>query len=110
MQVIGLILGCFIDAASITVICIPLFLPVVRELGFDPLWFSIVFDINLIIGYITPPFGMNLFYTKGIAPEGITMELIYRSVVPYIFMGIFVMLLCFLFPSVVLWLPNLMSK
>lgn len=110
MQVIGLILGCFIDAASITVICIPLFLPVVRELGFDPLWFSIVFDINLIIGYITPPFGMNLFYTKGIAPKDITMGLIYRSVVPYIFMGVFVMLLCFLFPSVVLWLPNMMGK
>ena len=110
MQFIGLILGCFIDAASITIICIPLFIPVVKALGFDPLWFCIVFTINLIIGYITPPFGMNLFYTKGIAPKDITMGLIYRSVVPYIIMGVFVMALCFLFPSVVLWLPNLMSK
>jgi tripartite ATP-independent transporter DctM subunit len=110
MQMIGLILGCFIDSASITIICIPLFIPVVKALGFDPLWFGIVFTVNLIVGYITPPFGMNLFFAKGIAPEGITMQLIYRSVIPYVFMGIFVIVLCFIFPGVVLWLPNLMSK
>jgi tripartite ATP-independent transporter DctM subunit len=110
MQVIGLILGCFIDAASITIVCIPLFIPVVKVLGFDPLWFSIVFTINLIIGYITPPFGMNLFYTKGIAPKDISIELIYRSVTPYIFIGLFVMVLCFIFPNIVLWLPNMMGQ
>jgi tripartite ATP-independent transporter DctM subunit len=110
MQVIVLILGMLMDGASITVICIPLFMPVVVSLGFDPLWFCIVFTINLVIGYITPPFGMNLFYMKGVVPKDIKMDLIYRAVMPYVVIDLIVLALCFAFPEMVLWLPNLMQK
>lgn len=109
MQTAGLIMGCFIDSATITVILIPMCMPTVVALGFDPLWFCIVFSINLIIGYITPPFGMNLFYMKGIVPKDITMGLIYRSIVPYVVMDLIVMGLCMVFPGIPLWLPNKMK-
>ena len=109
MQTAGLIMGCFIDSATITVILIPMCMPTVIALGFDPLWFCIVFSINLIIGYITPPFGMNLFYMKGIVPKDVTIELIYRSVIPYVVMGLIVMGLCMVFPEIPLWLPSKMK-
>jgi tripartite ATP-independent transporter DctM subunit len=108
MQLVVFILGMFMDGASITVITIPLFIPVVESLGFDPLWFCLLFTINGLTGYISPPFGMNLFYMKGIVPKDISMELIYRSVIPYVFIIVIVMVLCFVFPRILLWLPDLM--
>lgn len=110
MQLVVFILGMFMDGASITVITIPLFMPVVQSLGFDPLWFCLLFTINGICGYITPPFGMNLFYMKGIAPEGVGMDLIYRSVIPYVIIIMAVMILCFAFPGILVWLPSMMSN
>jgi tripartite ATP-independent transporter DctM subunit len=109
MQAIVFIMGMFLDGASITVITIPLFIPVVISLGFDPLWFCLLFTINGISGYISPPFGMNLFYMKGIAPKEVTMRLIYRSVLPYVLIDVVVMVLCFIFPGILLWLPEMMK-
>jgi tripartite ATP-independent transporter DctM subunit len=109
-QLVALFLGMVMDAASITIICIPLFIPVVTTLGYDPLWFCIVFMINMIIGYISPPFGLNLFFMKAIVPKDISMGLIYRSVIPYVVIDLIVMAIFFAFPGVTLWLPNLMSK
>jgi TRAP-type mannitol/chloroaromatic compound transport system permease large subunit len=108
MQVVVFILGMFMDGASITVITIPLFMPVVESLGFNPLWFCLLFTINGISGYISPPFGMNLFYMKGIVPKDISMGLIYRSVIPYVLILVIVMVLCFIFPEILLWLPEMM--
>ena len=108
MQMVVFVLGMFMDGASITVITIPLFMPVVESLGFNPLWFCLLFTINGISGYITPPFGMNLFYMKGIVPKGISMGLIYRSVIPYVLIIVIVMILCFIFPEILLWLPEMM--
>jgi TRAP-type mannitol/chloroaromatic compound transport system permease large subunit len=83
-------------------------MPVVESLGFNPLWFCLLFTINGISGYISPPFGMNLFYMKGIVPKDISMEVIYRSVIPYVLILVIVMVLCFIFPEILLWLPEMM--
>jgi tripartite ATP-independent transporter DctM subunit len=109
MQVTGLILGMFLDGATIKVITIPVFIPVVIALGFDPLWFGICFIVNTIIGYISPPFGMNLFYTKGIVPEGITLGDIYWAILPYLAIEVIVLFVCIAFPGMVLWLPKMMG-
>jgi len=108
MMVIGLTLGMFMDGAAITMICIPVFMPVVYQLGLDPLWFGLLFTMNMIIGYITPPFGMNLFYMKGLVPKDISMMDIYRSIIPYVVISIIVLILCIVFPQILLWLPNKM--
>ncbi len=110
MLLVTLILGMFIDPVAITMICIPVFMPVVFQLGIDPLWFGLLFTISMIIGYITPPFGMNLFYMKGVAPPGITMADIYRSSLPYVGFGIITLILCVAFPQILLWLPDKMIR
>lgn len=106
---ISLVLGMFIDGAAITMICIPIFVPIITHLGFDLLWFCLLFVISLIVGYISPPFGMNLFYMKGIAPEDVTMGDIYRSVLPYTGLMVIGLALCLLFPTIPLWLPSMMG-
>ncbi len=93
-------------AAGIMMICIPVFLPVIKALGFDPLWFGILFVIDMEIGYMTPPFGFNLFYLKGIVPPSITMGDIYRSVIPYTLVELTGMIIVMIFPQIAIWLPN----
>ncbi len=110
MMIIGLILGCFIDGVSITMITIPVFMPVVYQFGLDPLWFILLFTINMVIGYVTPPFGMNLFYMKALVPKDITMADIFRSVLPYCVVMIITLALSIIFPQMLLWLPNAMFK
>ncbi len=67
MQLVMIILGCLMDPGGIIVVCIPVFMPVIEKLGFDPIWFGIMFVIIMELGYITPPFGFNLFYMKALA-------------------------------------------
>jgi len=110
MMVIPLIMGMFMDGAAITMILIPIFMPVVFQLGIDPLWFAILFTINLLIGYITPPFGMMIFVTKGIVPPDITMAQLYRAVLPFSLIMIVVLVICIVFPPILTWLPNVMIK
>ena len=103
------ILGCFMDPAGIIMICTPVFVPIIKELGFDPLWFGILFTINMELGYITPPFGFNLFYMKSIAePLGISMGDIYRSILPFVALMIIGLVLIMIFPELALWLPGKM--
>jgi len=109
MQVIALVLGCFMDQASISIICIPIFMPIVHELGFDPLWFALLFTVNMIIGCITPPFGAGLFYTKAVVPPDVTMGEIYRSALPYVVLMLIVLVVCFVWPPVLTWLPGMMN-
>lgn len=78
------IMGMFLDPIGIMLITLPIFMPVVNQFGFDPIWFGILFIIMMEVGYMTPPFGFNLFYLKGVVPPGVTMGDIYRSVVPYV--------------------------
>lgn len=108
MQVIWFIMGCFFDPTGIVILTTPIFFPVVVQLGFDPLWFGVLFVINMEMGYLTPPFGFNLFYMKAVVPPGITMMDIYRSIVPFVALQAVGLIICMIFPSIITWLPNLM--
>ncbi len=110
IQLILLVLGMVLDPAGIMMITIPVFLPVIKAQGFDPLWFGILFIMNMNIGYMTPPFGFNLFYLKAIVPPSITMGDIYRSVVPFALMETAGMLMVMFFPEIATWLPNAFFK
>jgi tripartite ATP-independent transporter DctM subunit len=105
MQVIVFILGMFFDPMGIILICIPIFYPVVQALNFDPIWFNLLFNINLCMGYITPPFGYCLFYLKSLCPET-PMAIIYRSVVPFILLMILSMVIMVFIPGIITWFPN----
>lgn len=107
MQIILLILGCLMDAVSIMMITLPIFMPIVRELGFDPVWFAVIFMINVDIGGLTPPFGLSLFTMKGIAPD-CSMQDIIKASVPFIFLDLLAMALIMMFPAIALWLPSVM--
>jgi len=106
-MIILFILGCFLDPGAIVMITTPFFCPIILALGFDPLWFGIVFLTNMQMAYITPPFGFNLFYLKGAAPPGTSMAEIYKSVVPFVALQAIGLFLMIIFPQIVMWLPNL---
>ncbi|RLA99986.1 MAG: C4-dicarboxylate ABC transporter, partial [Deltaproteobacteria bacterium] len=110
MMLIVFILGMFIDWIGIVLITFPIFLPIARQLGFDPLWFVIMIAINLQASFLTPPFGYALFYLKGTAPEGVTIMDIYKGIIPFVFLMICGLLICVIFPSLSLWLPSLMVR
>jgi TRAP-type mannitol/chloroaromatic compound transport system permease large subunit len=96
-----------LDPVGIMLITLPVFLPVVEASGFDPIWFGVIFIIMMEIGYMTPPFGFNLFYIKGVAPPGVTMGEIYSSVTPYVIVTLVGVLIIVLVPDIALYLPNL---
>jgi tripartite ATP-independent transporter DctM subunit len=109
MQLLVMLLGCFIDAASIVFLVIPFFMPVVTALQFNELWFASIMMINLELGTITPPFGLNLFVLKGVSPPEISMIDIIKGGIPFMGIHILTMILVMVFPQIALWLPNLMS-
>ena len=106
MMVLLLLLGMVMDTVGIIMITVPVFVPIVLALGFDPVWFGILFIINMEIGFLTPPFGYNLFYLKGVAPPGVVMGDIYRSIVPFVALMLAGLGLSIAFPQIVLALPN----
>ncbi len=108
MQVILLIFGMFMDDFAIIIICAPIFMPIAKSLGFDPIWFGIIFILNMQVAYMTPPFGWCLILMKGIAPLGITTGDIWRSVPPFVGIQLLVLALTMAFPALALWLPSLM--
>ena len=108
MQAVLFVLGCLLDPSGIVLLCTPLFLPIVEALGFDPLWFGVLFIVNLEMAYLTPPFGYNLFYLKSVVSEDITMGDIYRSVWPFVVLQMIGLTVCMIFPQIILWLPGLM--
>jgi len=107
MQLIWLILGCLLDPWGIIMITAPIFVPVVAALGYDLVWFGVVLIVNMEMAYLTPPFGMNLFYLKGVAPKGVTMGDIYHSVTPFVLLQLVGLMLVVFIPAIVTWLPNL---
>ncbi|MBU2647706.1 MAG: TRAP transporter large permease subunit [bacterium] len=110
IQLILLVLGMVLDPAGIMMITVPVFLPIIKAHGFDPLWFGILFIMNMNIGYMTPPFGFNLFYLKAIVPPSVTMGDIYRSVTPFVILECTGMFLVMFFPEIATWLPNRFFK
>ncbi len=105
-QVIMLLLGFIIDEFIIVLMCAPIFTPVAVALGYDPIWFGVLMILNIVIAVQTPPYGFALFYLKGIAPKGVTMMDLYKSVTPFILVQFVVLVICMLFPDLVTWLPN----
>ncbi|MFY0647982.1 TRAP transporter large permease [Sulfitobacter geojensis] len=106
MLMVLFFLGMVLDPVGIMLITLPVFLPVVRDAGFDPIWFGILFIIMMEVGYMTPPFGFNLFYLKGVAPPDVTMGDIYASVFPYVVVTLIGVILIILFPAIALFLPQ----
>ncbi|HKK99587.1 MAG TPA: TRAP transporter large permease subunit [Desulfotignum sp.] len=106
MMFIVFIMGMFIDWAAILLVTVPIFLPIAIELGFDPLWFSLLLCVNLQTSFLTPPFGYALFYFKGVAPSQFTMMHIYRGIMPFVILQLISIALLCLFPSLVTWLPG----
>jgi TRAP-type mannitol/chloroaromatic compound transport system permease large subunit len=107
IQVILLFLGTLLDPNAIMMLSIPIFVPIVRALGFDSLWFGVVSVMNIETGLVTPPFGMNLFYVKGITYKDTSMMEIYRSVIPFIVVQVLNIALCMVFPRIITLLPSL---
>ena len=110
MQVIWMIMGTLLDPIGIMMITAPLFFPIVTSLGFDPVWFGILFVVNMEMAFLSPPFGFNLFYMKSVAPPGVTMADIYRAVVPFIALQALALAMVMIFPELVLWLPRLLIQ
>ncbi|MBA7619613.1 C4-dicarboxylate TRAP transporter large permease protein DctM [subsurface metagenome] len=102
------ILGCLMDPGGIIMITTPIFVPMIKMLGFDPVWFGVLFIINMEMAYLTPPFGFNLFYMKAIVPKDISMVDIYRSIVPFVILQATCLAIVVMFPQIVLWLPSML--
>ena len=102
------IAGFFLDWLEISLIILPLVAPVVEALGFDLIWFTVLFATTLQTSFLTPPVGFSLFYMKGVAPPGITIKHIYKGVIPFVLLQILGIILVFNFKDLVLWLPGQM--
>ena len=101
------VLGMFLDDFAIVFITVPLFVPIVEFLGFDPVWFAILFIVSMQTAYLTPPFGYNLFYMRSVAPPSVTIYDLYLAVIPFILLQMLGLALILYFPQIALWLPNL---
>jgi TRAP-type C4-dicarboxylate transport system permease large subunit len=110
MMAVLLFLGCFVDQVSMMLITLPFFMPLVQQLGVDPIWFGVLFLIAMQLGLLTPPFGLLLFTMKGVAPPEVTMNDVFRAALPYVGFGLLALLIVFSFPPVAIWLPRLIGE
>ena len=102
------ILGMFIDWIGILLILTPIFMPILTEFGFDPLWSGMLIILMLQSSFLTPPFAYSLFYIRGVAPPSVTIEHIYRGVIPFVLIQLLGLGLAMSFPSIITWLPSIM--
>ena len=107
MQLSYIFMGMFLDDTAMLVIVAPLYVPLVIALGFDPVWYGVLYTITCQIAYMTPPFGYNLFLMRAMAPPEITLIDIYRSIIPFVLVIIFGLVLVIIFPQIALWLPDM---
>ena len=117
MQILLVILGMFLDWVGILLLCVPIFVPIVKALGAaafgltDPddlvLWFGVLYLVNMQMSFLSPPFGYALFYLRGVAPAEIPMTDIFKSALPFLFLQLVGLVLCMLFPEIITWLPNI---
>lgn len=106
MQLTFLILGAFLDDTAMLVIVAPLFIPLAGSLGFDLVWYGVLYTITCQVAYLTPPFGYNLFLMRSMAPPEVTLPDIYRSVVPFVGLMVLTLIIIGVFPEIATWLPN----
>lgn len=109
MQLVIAFMGTFMETVSIMMICLPVFMPICKLLGMNPIWFGVLMLINLEMGQMTPPFGMLLFVMKGVAPKDVTIQQICWSAIPYIIFDILIMAIIIVWPSIALWLPSMVK-
>jgi tripartite ATP-independent transporter DctM subunit len=109
MMAIFLVLGCFMDWFSIMLLTMPIFAPTVQALGYDLVWFGILFNIVMQVGYLSPPFGQAAFYLKSVTPPDISLNHIFVSLIPFIGLQVIGLLIVLFFPAVAMWLPNMMK-
>jgi len=107
MQLSYIIMGMFLDDTAMLVIVAPLYVPLIVSLGFNPIWYGVLYTITCQIAYMTPPFGYNLFLMRAMAPPEITLPDIYRSIIPFVLVMTFTLVLIMVFPQIALWLPDL---
>ena len=105
VMLILLLLGTLMEQVSIMMITLPLFVPLIKAMGFDVVWFAVIFLITSVVGTKSPPFGLSLFVMKGVAPPDTTMGDIYRASLPFVGLGLIAMVLIIAFPQIALWLP-----
>ena len=106
MMLIIFVLGFFIEWIEISYIAVPLFLPILINLGVDPVWLAMLITMNLQSSFLTPPFGWALFYLKGVAPPAVNIKDIYLGVLPFIGLQFTALVLLFFYPQIALWLPK----
>jgi tripartite ATP-independent transporter DctM subunit len=106
MQVSFLVMGTFLDDTAMLVIVAPLYVPLVAALGFDLVWYGVLYTVTTQIAYMTPPFGYNLFLMRAMAPPEISMRDIYGSIGPFVLVMILALALIMIFPQIALWLPD----
>lgn len=110
MMLILIFLGTVLDELGIILLTVPVFLPIVRLLGFDELWFGVLYAITIQMGYISPPFGYTLFYIKGTLPPHIDMGMVYRGIIPFFILQFIGLLICAAWPDLVTFLPRQMTS
>jgi tripartite ATP-independent transporter DctM subunit len=106
MQLTYIVMGTFLDDTAMLIIVAPLFIPMVIQLGFDPIWYGVLYVITCQIAYITPPFGYNLFLMRAMAPKDVTLVDIYKSIIPFVLLMLIGLALVVVFPQIALWLPE----
>lgn len=109
MMLLLVFLGTVLDELGIILLTVPVFLPIVRMLGFDEIWFGVLYAITIQMGYISPPFGYTLFYIKGTLPPQISMGAVYKGILPFFLLQFVGLLVCVLLPDLITFLPRMMS-
>jgi TRAP-type mannitol/chloroaromatic compound transport system permease large subunit len=107
MQLSYILMGMFLDDTAMLIIVAPLYVPLIISLGYNPIWYGVLYTITCQIAYMTPPFGYNLFLMKAMAPKEVTLADIYRSIIPFVLVMMVGLVLVMMFPGIALWLPNL---
>ncbi len=117
MQILLVVLGMFLDWVGILLLCVPIFVPIIRALGAESfglegpddlvLWFGVLYLVNMQMSFLSPPFGYALFYLRGVAPAEIPMSDIFRSALPFLALQVLGLAACMLFPEIIIWLPRL---
>lgn len=110
MMLILAVMGCFIDWIGVLLLTMPVFVPIVESLGYDKVWFGVLFCLNMQISYLSPPFGPACFYLKGVAPPEISLQEIYAAVWPFMILQAIAIGLLIVFPDLALWLPRVLSS
>jgi len=109
MMGVLIILGMFMDWIGILLLTSPIFVPIIIQLGFSPIWYGVLFSLNMQISFVSPPFGPACFYIKSVAPPQISIFDIFRGVLPFIALQILAVTIIVLFPEIALFLPNLIN-